>query len=465
MLLSGLEPGKSPASGDPTSPEAAPLIELVKAGTKTSRKNDRQRERWPSDLPVTQQIVEPEEVVANPSAYRCIGQEVSEQLDYEPAKFFRRQIIRRKYVSVEQVEAAPVIAPLPANLQERCVAAPGLLAQIVVSKYCDHLPLYRQQQIYWERHQVWLPRASQARWIGLVAFWLRPIYQQIKEELMSEDYVQVDETPIKYLAPGKGKAAQGYLWTATAPGADVLFEWHTSRAASCLEELIAQDFSGTLQCDGYVGYDRFAKRRFENGQQLCFAGCWAHVRRAFFEALDSAPRQAGWILLQIGHLYEIERHLRQARAGPSLREAIRCAQSRPIHERIGRVLKRWHSRRRILPKSSLGKAISYALGQWESLAIYLHDGTIEIDNNCVENAIRPTAIGKKNWLFFGDAQAGERSAILYTIIESCRRRGVQPYAYLLDVLTRLPTMTNQQISTITPRAWAAAQKPATPKAA
>ena len=326
LLLSGLEPGKSLASEDQVSPEAAPIIELVKANTTRSTKNDRQRERWPSDLPVTQQIVEPEEVVANPSAYRCIGQEVSEQLDYEPAKFFRRQLIRRKYVCVKELERPPVIAPLPPSLQERCVAAPGLLAQIIVSKYCDHLPLYRQEQIYWTRHRVWLPRASQTRWIGLAAYWLGPIYRQIKAELMNEGYLQVDETPIKYLVPGNGKSAQGYLWSATAPGADVLFEWHTTRAAKVLEELVPNHFNGTLQCDGYVGYDRFAAQR----QAIRFAGCWAHVRRAFFEALDFAPRKAGWVLLQIAHLYDIERELCRSRAGPALREAVRSC-SKPAN--------------------------------------------------------------------------------------------------------------------------------------
>jgi transposase len=164
------------------------------------------------------------------------------------------------------------------------------------------------------------------------------------------------------------------------------------------------------------------------------------------------------VLLQIGHLYSIERKLRGQGAGAVLRQADRASQSRMIYARIHRVLKRWQRSGRILPQSSLGKAISYALGQWESLEVYLKDGTIEIDNNLVENAIRPTALGKKNWLFFGDAEAGNRSAILYTIVESCRRRGVEPFAYLRDLLTRLPKLTNWQIKEVTPQAWAKAKK-------
>jgi transposase len=176
------------------------------------------------------------------------------------------------------------------------------------------------------------------------------------------------------------------------------------------------------------------------------------VRRSFFEALEQAPQQAGWVLLQIGHLYTIERGLRQTRAGPRLREATRASQSRMIYARLHRALTAWQSRGHILPQSGLGKAISYTLGQWASLAVYLQDGTIEIDNNLVENAIRPTAVGKKNWLFFGDAEAGQRGAILYTLVESCRRRGVEAYAYLRDVLSRLPQLTNWQIKDITPKA-------------
>ena len=198
---------------------------------------------------------------------------------------------------------------------------------------------------------------------------------------------------------------------------------------------------------------------------MILAGCWAHARRGFFEAKESAPKEAGWILVQIRHLYQIEEELRQQRAGVALRDAFRSSQSRPIVQRIHGALERWQKAGRFLPQSSMGQAISYALGQWQSLEIYLQDAQIEIDNNLVENAIRPTALGKKNWLFFGDANAGERSAIIYSIIESCRRNGVEAYTYLCDVLTRLPSMTNWQIKDITPKAWAKSRKGLTPKAA
>jgi transposase len=242
------------------------------------------------------------------------------------------------------------------------------------------------------------------------------------------------------------------------PAEEVLFEWHTSREAKCLDQLIPIDFSGTVQCDGYSAYERFAKRRVSASRPVLLAGCWAHTRRGFYDALDHAPKEASWILRQIGHLSDIERSLRRQRAGYALRDAYRTSQSRLICARIQRVLQRWYLSRRFLPKSTMGKAVSYALTQWGSLEVYLKEPGIEIDTNLVENAIRPTALGKKNWLFFGDAAAGERSAIIYSIIESCRRHGVEPYTYLHDVLTRLPSMTNRQIKDIVPKAWAAARK-------
>jgi transposase len=183
LLLSQteIELGKGEASAEP---EATPIIELAKATAKPGCKREH-RERWPDDLPVEREIIEPEEVKAEPEAFRCIGEEVSEQLDYQPAKFIRRQIVRRKFVSRKEPEQPPVIASLPESLQERCVAAPGLLAQIIVSKYCDHVPLYRQEQIYWNRHNIWLPRQSQARWMGLASEWLKPIYQEIKSQVIN----------------------------------------------------------------------------------------------------------------------------------------------------------------------------------------------------------------------------------------------------------------------------------------
>lgn len=427
---------------------AVPVVEESKVPVRRSPKE--RRPRLPDNLPVVEEVLDPESVKQQPDAWRCIGQEVSEQLDYEPARFLRRRLIRRKYVPRHDPDGVPVIAPLPDRLLDRSLPAPGLLAQILVSKYCDHLPLYRQQQIYARRHGVHLPRQSLARWVGLAADWLKPIYEQIRTGVLGGGYVQVDETPVRYLAPGHGHTKQGYFWTGSRPGGDVFYRWDTSRAAACLDQILPATFIGTVQCDGYSAYRAFANTR---SQPLELAGCWAHVRRKFYEAAESSPRTAGWFLRQIQHLYRIEASLRERRASPHWRAVVRVQQSRPAVERLERALVRLKRSGRFLPQSLLGTALEYALGQWPTLKVYLADGRVEIDNNLVENAIRPTALGKKNWLFVGDAQAGERSAIIYTVIESCRRRGLDSYSYLRDVLTRLPQMTNRQIPDVTPAAW------------
>ena len=439
------------ASAAPAEPTAlTPPKNEVKVQSRKSR-----APRVPDHLPVIEEVIEPDPVKTAPDQWRCIGQEVSEQLDYEPARFLRRRTIRKKYVHRIELDLAPVIAPLPERLLDRSLPAPGLLAQILVGKYCDHLPLYRQEQIYAQRHGVQLHRQTLARWVELAADWLKPIYEQIRTGVMAGGYVQVDETPIDYLEPGNGKTKQGYLWTGSRPGGDVFFHWETSRATACLENVIPATFTGTIQCDGYAAYRAFANGR---SQTIALAGCWAHVRRKFYEARESSPRLAGWLLNQIQQLYRIEARLREQCAGPSLRTAVRASESRPVVQRFERALLKLKASKRQLPQSLLGTAIDYALGQWRTLEIYLTDGRVEIDNNLVENAIRPTAIGKKNWLFVGEADAGQRSAIIYTVIETCRRQGLNPYQYLRDVLSRLPNMTNHQIPEIIPAAWRKTQK-------
>ena len=420
--------------------EAAPGLETVSE----SRPRKERVQRLPENLPVVEEVIEPKEVQQDPQPWRFIGAEISEQLDYQPARFFRKRLIRHKYVRLDDKKAAPIIAPLPESLQQRCIAAPGLIAQIIVGKYCDHLPLYRQEAIFSSRHGVQLPRQTMTRWMELAADWLRPIYDNIGTEVLTTQYFQADETPIRYLSPGHGTAKLGYLWTTNSPGGDTIFAWHTSRATDCLNKIIPEKFTGTIQCDAYSAYASFAKKR-----TVTLAGCWAHARRRFFEAQQQTPIRAGWLLRQIAHLYHIESTLRGKTS--TQRAIVRTSHSRMIHQRIRRALVKWKGR--YLPKSSMATAIDYTLSNWKLLSVYLDDGRVEIDNNLVENAIRPTAIGKKNWLFFGDADAGHRSAILYTIVQSCRRHHIDPYTYLKETLEKLPHSTNRQIPQLTPRAY------------
>jgi transposase len=453
-LLLGESLGKAEASGGDQlpGPEAS---ETESGAAKPTPRNKPRRPRIPDHLPVVEEVIDPDCVKACPEAWRQIGEEVSEQLDYEPGRFLRRRLVRRKYVrrAGGAEENAPVIAPLPGKLVERGMAAPGLLAHIAVSKFADHLPLYRLEQIFGSRHGVDIPRQTMSRWMETVADWMMPLHRHTALSIFAASYVQVDETPVRYQDPGTGKTRLGYLWTFHVPGGQTLFEWRASRASACLAETVPADFRGILQCDAYGAYPAFAAIR----EGIVLAGCWAHARRGFHEALAFAGADAARVLALISGLYRIEGQLREERAGPEERLGARWELAVPLLEQIHRVLTEMERGRAHLPQSKMGKAIAYALRQWEMLLVYTKDGRVEIDNNLCENQIRPTAVGKKNWLFIGREDTGWRSAVLYTLLANCRANGVEPYSYLKGVLELLPRATNWQIESLTPAAWGAGQ--------
>jgi transposase len=392
----------------------------------------------------TQEIViEPEEVQAQPEGWRKISEERTTQLDWVAPKIIKRVFVRPRYVKAERF----ALAALPPQPIEQGMAGPGLLAQIAVSKYEYHQPLYRQEKLFRQQFGVELSRKTMGNWVEQVAQLLAPVYRAIKEDLQLGSYLQADETPIRYLDPDvKGKSQQGYLWTYSRPGGDVLFEWRTSRSREGPEQFL-KGFRGKLQTDGYAAYESLARAR----EDLILIGCWAHTRRGFHEALGES-KLAAWFVRQIGLLYAVEKRLRRQKAGPALRHAVRAWQSQPVLERLHRAMKL--VRQRTLPQGLLGQAIDYALIRWKSLTRYGEDGALEIDNNLIENAIRPSALGKKNWLFIGHPTAGERSAILYTLLGSCRRHQINPFDYLTDLFTRLPAAKITEIKSFTPAAWA-----------
>ena len=410
--------------------------------------------RIPEHLPVVERVLDPPEVLAAPDQWRRIGEEVREQLDYRPARFLRLRLVRGKYVRKGDVLAKPVVAPLPPSLQDRCIATPGLIAEIIDNRFVCHLPYYRQVEIF-ARQGVAFHRKTLCDWAALGAHWLSAVYRAIQHEHWRSGYRQFDETPIDYLEPGTGKAQTGYLWTSNVPGGTVIYQWRVGRDAGGVAGLFGPSGPAacTIQCDGYEAYRAWARDK----PHIVLAGCHAHLRRKFFEAQEQAPRLVAWILRQIGHLYRIERELREAKAGPALREAVRASQSRMIHRRLKAAIDRL-ALRAILPKSKLGKALRYAVNQWSKLEACLGDGRIEIDNNLVENAIRPTKLGAKNWLFIGCREAGQRAAILYTIVENCRRLGIDTREYLEDVLSRLPGMKDNETVTLTPANWLRARQ-------
>lgn len=412
------------------------------------------RQRLPEHLPVEEVVIVPLEVQAAPEDYRRIGEEVSERLDYRPARYSRLRTVRPKYVSLKDKAAAPVIAPVGPQLAEKLQATPAMIAHILVAKYDDHLPLYRQADILRRRHGLYTTRQTLCDWVMLAAQWMRLIYEEVRGNVLSADYVQVDETPIRYLEPGSGRCQTGYFWTVHRPAppgqprGPSFYQWHPSRASECLDDVLGSHFEGLLQCDAYVAYETYARKR-----DLVLAACWAHARRKFHQAKDY---DAGMVevLARIGKLYVIEERLRRAAASVEDRLRVRQQESLPILNALYELLTEWKVRQRYLPKSSAGQAIAYTLGIWNKLCIFARDGRIEIDNNLTENVIRPTAIGKKNWLFIGAEGAGQNSAILFTLVAECRRLELNPQDYLTTALTRLPSATTSNVGQLTPEALA-----------
>lgn len=406
-------------------------------------------------LPITEtRVIEPEEVKAEPEAFEQIGEERTFEVEITPPQLTKREIIRPKYKAKTDRSQPPVIAPAPARVVPGGYASAGLLAWVCVSKYLDHLPLYRQEQML-GRWGAAIPRSSLCEWIRIASDWLQPIYRRMHAHLLGGDYLQADETPIKCQDPDAGKSAvsQNYLWLVSRPGGDVVFDWKLSRRHGELTGLV-RDFKGVLQADGYEAYDAHADKHPE----VIRVGCWAHARRKFAEAQAEDAQAVRVVLKLIGRLYRFEREWDEADAACG-RGRDAQARARLRGEHFTRSLRWLHAlgvalRARHRPKSGLGLASGYLLGQWASLVRHVEQGQTRLDNNLVENAVRPTKLGLKNWLFVGHPEAGQRSAILYSVIVSCLRHGVEPLAYLRDVLTRLPSMTNQDdLDPLLPSRW------------
>jgi transposase len=395
---------------------------------------------------VTERLEPKEKVCAHCGQEKCeIGHEQSERYEYVPAKIVRHELIRPK-LACRCGQAGVSIAPLPPSVVAQGQPGAGLVAHVLLSKFVDHLPLYRQQQQF-ERLGVNFPKSTLGDWVEKGASWLQPIVREMKHQLLQGDYVQADETPVRVQDPDVvGKCATGWLWVLSVPGSDVIFEFHPGRNKEFAQALLG-GFKGYLQCDGYGVYGSLA----EDQRALLRVGCWAHARRKFVDALEEQPNEVKPIVDELRKLYLVERHARDQCLTAEQRLVIRQESSLPVLEALRPALEAL--REKVLPQSLAGKAARYGLAEWEPLTRYLTDGRLEIDNNLTENAIRPSAIGKKNWLFIGHPQAGWRSAVIYSIVVSCRRRGIEPWTYLRDVLTRLPGMKQSELPALLPANW------------
>lgn len=414
---------------------------------------DQVRPRQPARTPTARvletvsQRIEPEEKLCpHCGKAKCeIGSEKSERFEYIPARIIRHQIVRPK-LACPCGQGTVSIAPLPATPVEKGYPGPGLIAHVLLSKYDDHLPLYRQEQQF-ARLGVNFPRQMLCDWVEHGARWLQPVVRQMKAELLAGDYLQVDETPVKVMDPEvKGQCATGYLWLAGRPGEDVIFEFHPGRGKAYAQALLG-DFAGYLQRDGYGVYGALARER--PGLKPC--GCMAHARRKLVDALAIQPQEAQWLVIEMRKLYLIERHAREEAMSAEQRHALRQQLAPPILAAMKVRLDQLAPT--LLPQSPLGKAVSYALAEWDVLNRYLEDGRLEIDNNLTENALRPSCVGKRNYLFFGHPQAGWRSAVIYSVIVSCRRRRIDPWEYLRDLMRRLPAAKNHDIPDLVPARW------------
>lgn len=399
----------------------------------------------PAHLPRIDVRHEPEQTVCSCGcAMKRIGEDVSEKLDYTPGVFHVERHIRGKWACAKC--QALIQASVPAQVIDKGVPSAGLLAQVLVAKYADHQPLYRQEGIF-ERAGVAIPRSTLAQWVGACGVHLQPLVDALRAMLLERAVLHADETPVAMLMPGKGKTHRAYIWSYSSTQFDgmyaVVYDFADSRAAAHPKRFL-EGWSGKLVCDDYSGY----KGLFAEG--VTEVGCLAHARRKFSDLwVNHQSPLAEEALKLFGKLYDVEREAQELSADQ--RQRMRQLQSQPIADK----LREWLllQRQKATDGTAIARAIDYSLGRWKALTQFLDDGALPIDNNWVENRIRPIALGRSNWLFAGSLRAGKRAAAVMSLIQSARLNGHDPYRYLKDVLERLPTQPASRISELLPHSW------------
>ena len=411
------------------------------------------RRPLPEHLEVVEERLEPaDKTCSHCGREQClVREESSERLDLIPARLIRRRTVRPVYACSACKDQSPVQVPMPPQVIDKGICGPGLLAHVVLSKYLQHLPLYRVQQEL-TRFGVEITRTTLADWVAATAMVLEPLYRLVRDNLLAGSYLQIDETPVHVMDPEvEGRTATGWLWVYARPGGGVIFDFQKGRGRDGPDRML-KSFAGTFQSDGYGLYESLERDRSD----LRRVACWAHARRKFHEAIpDDGPRSRE-IIAMIAPLYGIEKVARESGLSPQARKDLRQQHAPKVLDRLHRRLVELDPARvgsPVLPKSPLGKAIRYTLNQWEALVRYLEDGRYEIDTNLVENAIRPSCVGKRNWLFIGHPDAGWRSAVIYSLLITARRYRVDPAAWLTDVLRRIPTCTHANLPELLPWNW------------
>ncbi len=424
------------------------LKEKLTYERRKARSKHKGRMPLPGHLPVEEIKIYPEGDITD---MVCIGKEVTDELEYEPAKYYIKRYIRYKYAPKNKEGVA--IGELPDRVIEKGIPGAGLLASILVDKYQDHLPLYRQLQRF-KRADIPIASSTLEGWTRQSLKIIDILYRHLLEDIRSKGYLQSDESPIKVMDPAKkGKTHQGYYWVHHCPiDGTVLFDYRPGRGREAADHVLA-GFKGYLQSDGYAAYDKIGKR-----EGVIHLNCWAHARREFDRAKDNDRERAEIALTFIQKLYRVEASARKNNLNPEQRKALRLAESLPVINEFGKWMFDQMKNRLILPKSPIGKAFRYAMDRWDRLSAYLYDGILEIDNNLVENAIRPLAIGRKNYLFAGSHDAAQRAAGIYSFFAICKKHEVNPYLWLKYTLENIMSINHKDIRELYPQNYKKSQQ-------
>jgi transposase len=375
-----------------------------------------------------------------------MGEDITTVLEYEPSRLEVHEYVRPKFVC-RKCKDGVSSPPPPKRPIDRGLAGPGLISHVIVSKFSDHQPLYRMEDIY-VRHGVHLARSTLCDWVRSAAELLRPLYELMRLRVMLSAVMWTDDTPVTVLAGGEEGSRKGRFWTYVGDDENPysVYDFTMSRSRDGPQKFL-KDFRGYLQADAYAGYDAIF---LGSGEEVVEVACWAHARRKFFDSVTNYPRQSHQVLEWIWQLYDIEDRALPLTAAD--RCALRCAEANPVLDKLEAYLKELASS--VLPKSSLAKAVTYARNQWDALRCYTTDGRLTIDNNTAERTLRHQAVGRKNWLFLGSENAGSRAAILYTIMAGAKRHHIEPWAYVRDVLIRLRE-DDVELKELLPDRWAA----------
>ena len=448
LELLELEPGVSRAEVEAESHREESL-----AASRKPRRKHPGRQTLPAELPRVEKIV-----VCTPEQCQCggcgaettvIGYEESEQLHVDPAKYFVLVTKREKRACKQCEERGVVAAPLPERIIEKSLVSDQVVIDTIVAKYCDSLPLYRQSVMLQRDLGIDISRATMVGWVMRVGELLAPIVGVMRRELLRGSYIQADETPVEVqMHDGRGQNHQAYLWQYGTPGGDVVFDFRLGRGREGPKQFL-QLFEGLLQTDGYAAYDHIG------GPKIVHAGCWAHARRKFIDAvkLNRKDQAATRIVKLMNDLFAIDAEARQDSMDHAARHVLRLEKAPALLDEIR--VQTLEAQKNALPQSATGKAANYTLALWSKLTRFLEYPELELSNNLAENSMRPIAVGRKNWIHIGSPQAGPKVAAILSIVESCRRMKIPVREYLAAVLPGLNSLSIQRVAELTPRAWAA----------